>query len=239
MNSVLLLGGLTLGLAGSFHCIGMCGPLSLALPVHHVQSPFKKITLLVSYQVGRILTYAFLGLLIGLAGRPLQIGQYQQGLSIGIGMLIIMAAILYQKSSYSLHWPLLTRFFNGVQQFISQRLRAAKSGHHFFVLGMANGWLPCGLVYVALASTFSIGKLEESVGFMAAFGAGTLPSMLLVGLSGQLIKPTLRLSLQKMVPYFVVGMGILLILRGLNLGIPYLSPILPEAPTDPVNCHPA
>ena len=121
MNSVLLLGGLTLGLAGSFHCIGMCGPLSLALPVQHLDAPVKKIALLVSYQAGRILTYAFLGLLIGLAGRPLQIGQYQQGLSIGMGILIILAAILYQKSSYSLKWPLLTRFFTSVQQFISEQ----------------------------------------------------------------------------------------------------------------------
>ena len=239
MNLVLLGGGLLLGLAGSFHCIGMCGPLSLALPVHHLESPLKKLVLLVSYQVGRISTYALLGLLIGLAGRPLQIGQYQQGLSIGMGILIILAAILYQKSSYTLKWPLLTRFFTRVQQFIAGRLRAAKRSYHFFVLGMANGWLPCGLVYVALASTFSIGNIEDSVGFMAAFGAGTLPSMLLVGISGQLMKPTWRLSLQKMVPYFVVGMGILLILRGLNLGIPYVSPILPATPTDPVNCHPA
>lgn len=239
MNFVLLGGGLLLGLAGSFHCIGMCGPLSLALPVYHIDSPFKKIVLLVSYQLGRIFTYALLGLLIGVAGRPLQFGHYQQVLSIGVGILIILAAILYQKSSYPLKWTLLTRFFSGVQQFISQRLKAAKNGHQFFVLGMANGWLPCGLVYVALASTFSIGNMMDSVGFMAAFGAGTLPAMLLVGLSGQLLKPTLRLSLQRMVPYLVVGMGILLILRGLNLGIPYLSPILPETPTDPVNCHPA
>lgn len=239
MNFVLLGGGLLLGLAGSFHCIGMCGPLSLALPVYHIESSLKKIAFLISYQLGRISTYALLGLLIGLAGRPLQIGQYQQGLSIGMGILIILAAILYQKSSSSLQWPLLARFFTLVQQFISQRLRAAKRGYQFFLLGMANGWLPCGLVYVALASTFSIGTVEESVGFMAAFGAGTLPSMLLVGISGQLLKPTWRLSLQKLVPYFVLGMGLLLILRGLNLGIPYVSPILPEAPTDSVNCHPA
>ncbi|MBM3412244.1 MAG: sulfite exporter TauE/SafE family protein [Bacteroidetes bacterium] len=239
MNTVLLLGGLMLGLAGSFHCIGMCGPLNLALPMHQVQSIVKKNVLIASYQIGRVINYAFLGLLIGLAGRPLQIGRFQQGLSIGMGILIILAALLYNKKSYPLKWPLLARFFTGIQQFISKRLMAAKRVHHFFILGMANAWLPCGLVYIAMASTFSIGKIEDSVGFMAAFGVGTLPSMLLVSFSGHLIKPALRLSLQKMVPYFVAGMGILLILRGLNLGIPYLSPVLPELPSDAVNCHPA
>jgi uncharacterized protein len=239
MNVVLLAGGLMLGLAGSFHCIGMCGPLSLALPIHNLNPSLRKLGLLFTYQVGRITTYSFLGLIIGFAGRPLQIGQYQQGLSIVIGSLVILAALFYQKSSFTPRWPALTKFFNSIQQFISKRIRAAKRVHHFFVLGVANGWLPCGLVYVALASTFSIGATHDSVGFMAAFGAGTLPSMLLVGLSGQLIKPTLRVSLQKMVPYFVVLMGILLILRGLNLGIPYLSPELPQVPTDGINCHPA
>jgi sulfite exporter TauE/SafE len=239
MNAVLLVGGLMLGLAGSFHCIGMCGPLSLALPIHQLNSPLRKLSLLITYQLGRILTYSFLGLLIGLAGRPLQIGQYQQGLSIAIGSLVILAALLYQKSSFTPRWPIITRFFNRIQQFISKRIRAAKGAHHFFVLGMANGWLPCGLVYVALASTLSIGNIQDSIGFMAAFGAGTIPSMLLVGLSGQLLKPTLRVSLQKLVPYFVLLMGALLILRGLNLGIPYISPALPKVPTDGVNCHPA
>lgn len=228
-----------LGLAGSFHCIGMCGPLSLALPLHSLNSPSQKITSLLSYQAGRILSYAGIGLLIGIAGRPLQIGQYQQLLSIGMGSLIIITGLLYPHRTFHLQLPLLSTFFNKVQQFIVQRLRAVKGLHNYFIVGMANGWLPCGLVYVALASTFSIGNIQDSVGFMAAFGAGTLPSMLLVGLSGQLVKPSWRLSLKKMVPFLIVGMGILLILRGLNLGIPYLSPVLPEAPKDAVNCHPA
>ena len=227
-----------LGVAGSLHCIGMCGPLSLALPIH-TKSGFQKVISLLSYQVGRIITYTLLGFLIGIAGRPLQLGQYQQTFSIVMGSLIILAGLFHQRASFMPTIPGLNKFFNRVQLFIAKRLKTADGVWGFFSLGMANGWLPCGLVYVALASTFSIGEVLNSMSFMAAFGAGTIPAMLLVGLSGQLIKPEARISFQKAVPYFIMFMGLLLIIRGLNLGIPYLSPMLPSAAADPVNCHPA
>lgn len=237
MNTALLIGGFLLGAAGSLHCIGMCGPLSLALPLR-TQNQLQKFLSLLSYQMGRIVTYAFLGLLVGAIGRPLQWGQYQQIFSIVMGSLILIVAIGYARRLYFFQLPGLTHFYTSVQNLISSRLKAAKGPLGFAGLGMANGLLPCGLVYVALASTLSIGNMIDSVGFMASFGAGTLPAMMLVGYSGQLIRPHTRAAFQKVVPYFIMALGVLLILRGLNLGIPYISPQLPANPTDPAQCNP-
>lgn len=238
MDTALLIGGFLLGATGSLHCIGMCGPLSLALPLRS-QNQMQKFLALVSYQIGRILTYAFLGLLVGAIGKPLQWGQYQQIFSIIMGSLIILVAIGYSRRLYFFQLPGLAHFYAAVQKLISTRLKAAKGPIGFIGLGMANGLLPCGLVYVALASTLSIGNLVDSVGFMASFGAGTLPAMMLVGYSGQLIRPHTRAAFQKAVPYFIMALGVLLILRGLNLGIPYISPQFPASPIDPASCHPS
>jgi sulfite exporter TauE/SafE len=103
---------------------------------------------------------------------------------------------------------------------------------------MANGLLPCGMVYIALAATLSLPQISQSVVFMALFGAGTLPAMMLVGYAGQMIKPDVRKSFQKAVPVFIALMGVVLILRGMNLGIPFISPELTHAAGAAINCHP-
>ena len=105
-------------------------------------------------------------------------------------------------------------------------------------MGLANGLLPCGLVYVAVAATLSFTEVFHSIGFMAMFGLGTLPAMMLVTYAGQRLKVETRELLRKAVPYFVVAMGLILIMRGLNLGIPFISPELPHSPGEAVVCHP-
>lgn len=237
MDLAIAITGFTLGAAGSLHCIGMCGPLSLALPVHHF-SKTGKLAALLLYQAGRILTYTAIGLVFGLAGRVIYLAGYQQMFSIIMGSLILLLALLYfiQKSHYRLSF--LNRFYQGVQQLIIRVLKSSTSLLSFLFLGLANGLLPCGMVYIALATSLSFSGLEESAGFMAAFGAGTLPAMMIVGYAGMLIRPELRTGFRKLVPVFVTLMGLILILRGLNLGIPYLSPELPHAPGESVNCHP-
>ena len=108
----------------------------------------------------------------------------------------------------------------------------------FLLIGMANGLLPCGMIYIALATTLSFTEVVQSVGFMAMFGAGTLPAMMLVAYAGQLIRPTMRVALRRLVPVFICIVGILLILRGLDLGIPFISPGLPHSPGKVVTCQP-
>jgi len=94
------------------------------------------------------------------------------------------------------------------------------------LLGALNGLLPCGLVYVALAGAVSRGSLAAGILFMALFGLGTMPTMLAVSLSGRILPLAFRSKLRAAIPVGVCLLAMLLILRGLALGIPYLSPDL-------------
>ncbi|MEQ1675200.1 MAG: sulfite exporter TauE/SafE family protein [Chitinophagaceae bacterium] len=232
-----LLSGFTLGLAGSLHCVGMCGPLSLALPTHHL-SPSQKFFSLLLYQTGRVITYTVIGLVFGLAGRRIYISGYQQWFSIGMGILIAGLAVMYFLQKRTVHFAFFNRFYQFVQSLIVKLLRSSAGGSGFLLLGMANGLLPCGMVYIALASTLSFATVSESAGFMAMFGAGTLPTMMLVAYAGQAIKFETRQLLRKAVPFVILSMGVLLVLRGLNLGIPFISPELPQSAGQSVVCHP-
>ncbi len=232
-----MIAGFTLGAAGSLHCVGMCGPLSLALPTYHLSKTKKFISLLV-YQFGRIITYSMIGLVFGLVGRRIYISGYQQWFSIGMGILVLMLVLVYFIQKKTIRLSFLNRFYHSVQGMIIRLLRSSTGFSGFLLMGIANGLLPCGMVYIALAATLSLPQISQSVAFMALFGAGTLPAMMLVGYAGQLIKPGLRRSLQKAVPMFIALMGAVLILRGLNLGIPFISPELPLAAETAVNCQP-
>jgi hypothetical protein len=225
-----------LGLISSFHCVGMCGPLAMAVPVQDL-TPVRKSIAIILYHSGRILTYTFLGLLFGLLGRHLFIAGYQQWISITLG-IIILTVILQQKL-----------FKQNSSSFISQKLtgtlnnwmRLIWSRHSLFsslLFGAVNGLLPCGMVYYALVGAFSAGSLSGGVFFMMLFGIGTLPLMLSVHFLGaSYLTPAFRSRMRKMVPVFVGFMGVLLILRGLNLGIPYISPFLGNEASQAINCH--
>jgi sulfite exporter TauE/SafE len=163
---------------------------------------------------------------------------YQQWFSIGMGILVLALALLYFISKKTIHLSFLNRFYHSVQGIIIRLVKSSTGILGFFLMGMANGLLPCGMVYIALAATLSFPEISQSVAFMALFGAGTLPAMMLIGYAGQWIKPDIRRSLQKVVPVFIVLVGAVLILRGMNLGIPFISPELPDATTAAVNCHP-
>jgi len=232
-----LISGFTLGMAGSLHCVGMCGPLSLALPIHHL-SKSRKLAVLLLYQFGRIITYSFIGLLFGLAGRRIYISGHQQTFSIILGSIILMLSIIYFIGKRTIHFSLLNRLYMSVQGIIARLLRSSQHPAGFLLMGMANGLLPCGMIYIALTATLSFSTVLESVGFMGMFGAGTLPAMMMVGFAGQLIKPAYRISLQKLVPVFISCMGVILILRGMNLGIPFISPRFPAMPGTALICHP-
>jgi hypothetical protein len=232
-----IISGFTLGAAGSLHCVGMCGPLSLALPTHHLSKTEKFLSLL-TYQFGRIITYSLIGLIFGLAGRRIYISGYQQWFSIALGIIVLVMAGMYFISKNSVHFSFFNRFYFSIQQLISRLLKKQNGLLSFLLLGLANGLLPCGLVYVAVAATLSFTEIAESVSFMAMFGAGTLPAMMLMGYAGQMINVEARKLMRKAVPVFITLMGVLLILRGLNLGIPFISPEMPQSPGDATVCHP-
>jgi sulfite exporter TauE/SafE len=227
--------GSVLGLVSSFHCVGMCGPLALALPVHHLQKMQQAIAVGL-YNIGRVVTYTILGGVFGWLGHRMFIAGFQQWFSIIIGSLTLLMVVLYYffNRSFSPAW---LRFVHHRIQNCMVRLLRAPRLLHFLLLGMANGLLPCGLVYLAIAGALSITSVGASMLFMASFGMGTLPAMLLLSFFGVHVKLSLRQQMKKAVPFIIAGMAVLLILRGLNLGIPFVSPVLVEAPKAIISCH--
>jgi hypothetical protein len=219
----LIIAAISLGLLGSFHCIGMCGPIALALPVHHY-SPLKKYLGILLYNIGRITTYTFLGVLFGLLGQSFFIGGFQQIVSISIGVLLLVSVILtYTKWINLPRFGFIYSFINNVKQQLGSLFN--KKGLHFlFFIGLLNGLLPCGLVYLGIAGATASGHYLKGAEFMFYFGIGTIPVMYAVAFLGQFITVKYRNHIRQSMPYIVSIMAVLLIVRGLNLGIPYLSP---------------
>jgi sulfite exporter TauE/SafE len=219
----LIIAAITLGFLGSFHCIGMCGPIALALPIHKA-SGIKKILLVLSYNFGRVATYLVFGAFAGLIGQSFFIAGYQQILSVTIGILILLTLFFSsgKRGAHILRSNLFS-FFNTIKTKLGKLF--LKSGlHSLFLIGLLNGLLPCGLVYIGIAGAIATGDIFRGALFMAVFGTGTIPVMLSLPLVGGIISVDARNKIRKTVPVIVGFMAILLILRGLNLGIPYVSP---------------
>ena len=212
---------LALGFLGSLHCAAMCGPLMLALPVPS-GGPARFLAGRLVYQLGRVTTYCLLGVVAGLAGHSLLLAGLQRWLSITLGVVILLGFLLSKK--ISLAAPVV-RLVAKLKSAMSGQLRQ-RGFRSLALLGLLNGLLPCGLVYVALALAIARGTLGGAVVYMAAFGLGTAPMMLGISLSGKLFPVSLRLRLRGAIPLAICLLAGLLILRGLGLGIPYLSPDL-------------
>ncbi|MEN9571143.1 MAG: hypothetical protein RL172_2374 [Bacteroidota bacterium] len=215
--------GFTMGAIGSFHCIGMCGPLALALPLqqHSLLAKFKG-TLL--YNTGRVTAYAIFGILSGTLGTMVAMSGFQQGLSIGLGLTVIALLLLpklFPKKMANLHFA--EHFFIRLRAVFGQ-LFFKKNQSTLFAIGFLNGLLPCGMVYLALAGAAATGNIAGGALFMIAFGMGTLPAMWSIAFWGNFITVQARQKIRAAYPYLMILMACLLILRGMGLGIPYVSP---------------
>lgn len=211
------------GLVTSLHCIGMCGPIAIALPLGKKSWGFRVFGSF-TYNIGRTITYGVLGAIFGLLGQGIEMAGFQQWASILIGVAMILSVI----------FPALFRNKIKFDQFLTgyasrlitkfRRLFKESSISSLFVIGLLNGLLPCGMVYVAIAGAISTNDLVSGVIYMVIFGIGTIPVMLAIPLVGNLIGLGIRKKLRGVVAVFIVLLGILFILRGLSLGIPYISP---------------
>jgi sulfite exporter TauE/SafE len=207
-----------IGLLGSVHCVGMCGPLAFAVPSRQSGWGYLLFNKL-SYQGGRIISYCLLGILIGLLGRQIWLAGIQQGVSILSGVLILAAAAS-RLFGFSIGNPesLLIKPFHKVFGY------ALKHKANHLIIGIINGFLPCGFVYLALAAALNTGSVSSAVSYMFWYGLGTLPLMFLAGISAGFTTAIFRRKINRIVPYFMVCLGLWFILRGLELNIPYLSP---------------
>ena len=230
---------LTIGLIGSFHCIGMCGPIVVALPLKK-HNLISKISGAVLYNSGRLITYSILGILFGLLGQGIHMAGFQQWTSILLGAAMIISVL----------FPFVFRekitignLFTGFSARLITRLRKLFTDRSYFsllMIGLLNGLLPCGLVYVAIAGAIGSGTVLNGAIFMMLFGIGTIPLLLVATLASDAIGQRVRSKMQKVVPYFVFLLGVLFILRGMSLGIPFISPtaekLEPHVTVEKGNC---
>lgn len=232
---------LILGLVSSLHCLGMCGPLALMVPGGRKGEAGRgKVEALVNsllYNLGRVTTYAVFGLAFGLLGRSLAWFGWQQKISLALGLVILASVVmpsLFHKARF-LSAP-LDRTMASVRTRMSGLLFNGRPAS-LYAFGMLNGLLPCGMVYMAIAGAIATGTTLGGAGFMALFGLGTLPAMWALTFFGSFAKQEFRARAKQLFPALMAIMAILLILRGLDLDIPYLSPALHLTHADPIQCH--
>jgi uncharacterized protein len=220
----LLVSALLSGLIGSLHCLGMCGPIVLMLPTGNGTKTAFVIGRL-AYNSGRIITYAIMGTIGGLLGHLVMLAGFQQLLSIVAGTVILLVFILPRKFIRQIS-PSFMKGLTEQLQNIWGKLLSSSGVISLFLIGLLNGLLPCGLVYVSLAAASTTGSAIGGLSYMVVFGLGTVPLMLVFSLFSGLLPNKIRLWAIKLVPAGAIVLGLLLILRGMSLGIPYISPNL-------------
>lgn len=219
METSLLIAALSMGFIGSFHCAGMCGPLVLLLPFQWLEG-WRKYLGMALYHLGRITVYAALGAVL-YSFKSFFKPSWQQDVSIVLGCLLMIAGLLSiaGKQTLTQHFP----WVNFVRRKIGIVFGKPQAGY-LLAAGMLNGMLPCGLVYMALSLAITGSSIGVSIATMYAFGLGTVPMLsVIIALKGRTTifrKPII----QRLVPIAMFVCGGLCLLRGMNLGIPYLSP---------------
>lgn len=241
MEIGLVVSAIALGFASGFHCIGMCGPIALSMGLTKKQAANFYLQNL-TYQFGRIFTYSVLGALLGIIGQGFEMAGFQKYLTIIAGvLLIVMAVFSFGGKDFASKIPFLSKFLYSVKMNLGKLLQKADYRSRF-TTGLLNGFLPCGMVYMALTASLAGGGIWQGALYMALFGLGTLPFMFAIVLAGNLMNQAFRVKVLKAVPVIMIILGGLFILRGLELGIPYVSPkaeamTISKDPNGAVNCH--
>lgn len=204
----------TLGLVGGIHCIGMCGPIAVSLPVK-ASTRFHTIKNILLYNFGRVVTYSFMGAILGLIGLGALMAGFQKTLSIVLGIAILAAvlfSIKFKNRLFSI--PIIKKAFDSLKSRLSILLQKHSTGS-LFTIGLLNGFLPCGMVYIALAGALVAGSIQGGILYMALFGIGTIPLMFMASFAGNYLGLRFRKNLRKLVPAFMVILALMLIFRGM------------------------
>ena len=211
------------GLISSLHCIGMCGPIAMMLPVDR-SNQTKKTLQIFTYHLGRLAAYASIGFIFGLFGKGFSMAGLQQELSVILGIIMIVIVVIPEKVfiAYNFSKPIF-KVISKIKTALGSQFKN-KSYQSLFTIGLLNGFLPCGMVYVALFGAIAMQSPGLGVVYMILFGLGTIPMMSSVVYLNSFLTLPFRNKIQKVIPYVAVCIGVLFILRGLGLGIPYISP---------------
>lgn len=211
------------GLISSFHCIGMCGPIAMMLPVDR-SNQAKKVTQIITYHLGRLFAYSTIGFIFGMLGKGFLLAGMQQKMSIFIGIAMILIILIPEKvvANYNFSKPIF-KVISKIKTTLGSQFKN-KSYKSLFTIGLLNGFLPCGMVYVALFGAIAMQSPTLGILYMVLFGLGTVPMMSSIVYLNSFLTISIRNKIQKAIPYVAVFIGIVFILRGLGLGIPYISP---------------
>ncbi len=215
-----MIGALVIGLVGSLHCVGMCGPLMLTLT-----GPNQSKSTFLIYHAGRISSYVFLGLMLGIIGQSFEFIQIQKAMTVSIGM-VLMAIYLFPKTRNSVERYYYQSWAYGKVKLILAKNLSSKK--RWFISGVANGFLPCGLTYVAAAAALVLGSLWSSMAFMILFGLGTLPALASVSFGSTLLSVRFKKIIPSAVPVLGVLSGTILLFRGLIMTFPNLNQLVQE-----------
>lgn len=201
----------------------MCGPIAMMLPLDR-SNEAKRVTQILTYHIGRITSYSILGLFFGLLGRGFFLAGFQQKMSIWVGILMIVVVLVPEKAFSQLNFSkpvfrIISQFKSALGQQFKKKTYSA-----IFTIGILNGFLPCGLVYVALFGAIAMQNVTLGIGYMVLYGLGTIPMMSAVIYISNMLTMPIRNRIQKLIPIMIVGVGMLFILRGMGLNIPFISP---------------
>lgn len=216
-----------LGFLGSLHCVGMCGPIAISIPF----SGQNKTLGIGLYNIGRVITYSLLGLILSFFGHIIPLGSIQRPLSITIGIVLLLFVLLPKLKSKTFLGKYYLKFNNWVIAKMRQNLSTTHPVSRL-IFGLLNGFLPCGMVFIALS--FALLSPSAPV-YMLFFGLGTIPAMFILPFAAN-FKPEWRMKITRFVPYMMILFGVVFILRGMNLGIPYLSPQYSDNNTEVKAC---
>lgn len=219
----LIAAGFLIGFMGSLHCVGMCGPLAVLL---HANAPGNQVVNGLLYNAGRIITYTLLGVIIALIGKTFIAAGFQQVVSIISGCIILLILFLPIALKRKIPGTQILESFVGRMKKAWSGILKQHTKTSVLAGGIINGFLPCGLVYVALVAALNAHSIGGGALFMTMFGLGTVPAMFIAGTVGNFFSMPLRMRIRKIIPVFTFLVAVILILRGLGLGIPYVSPHL-------------
>jgi len=209
-----------MGLIGSMHCAGMCGPIAISLPYRvGMQTKEETFFKILVYNLGRIITYAIFGLLFGIVGKGFFTMGIQKWVLIALAIVLIVVALFsIDVESNALKIPLIDKFNKKVKAALAKALQNA-TVKSFLYIGILNGFLPCGLVYMAIVAALATGGVLNSVLYMILFGIGTMPMMMALGYGGHLLSTKFRRVLRKLYPVFMIIFAILFLMRAFKINM--------------------
>ncbi|MFY0598520.1 MAG: sulfite exporter TauE/SafE family protein [Cyclobacteriaceae bacterium] len=214
-----MIGAFLIGLFGSVHCVGMCGPLMISLTT---KSGSKALGSFLLYHIGRIAVYAAIGVCFGLISSSIRFFEIQKYFSLALGVLLIVVFGFPKIRNRLEGWYYNSLFYQTLK---GRFTKLYSSKVKWVASGLLNGFLPCGLIYLAAAGALLSHNVWSASSYMIVFGLGTIPALALLGVSRTLM-PTFFKRVSNLTTPIALISGLLLIGRSVLVESPDLNALL-------------